>query len=125
MAFPSFFFHETSPVMQQNSHVEYYELPPFSCRLSVSVAGDLTGRGVALRRAVRHERTYWVYADVHIAGVVIHGVMASPAGVVWPTRLGEPAITFANTDLQARAEGVLMRLARREQRRHRCPEEGT
>ena len=94
---------------------------PGAARRTVYVPSEGAERRAELQRSTKHGGTYWIYADVHIAGVVIRGVLASPAGVAWPTRYGESIIAFTDSALQQRAESVLKQLARREKQRHRLP----
>jgi len=64
---------------------------------------------------IRHGNDYcWIRATADIEGVLIRRVLASPAGVVWPSIFGDPVIDFYDLDLRDRAEAALRQTAARE-----------
>ncbi len=68
-------------------------------------------------RPIKHGRGYLIRATVQLEGILVRGVLASSAGVAWPTRCGDPVIDFVDADLMARAERALMDAARQAGRR--------
>ena len=77
-------------------------------------AAPLVVRIVHLQRLRQRDRVHHARCDIQIGPVVIRGVLASPAGVVWPTAYGsaDPVVAFLDTTLQGRLEQHLRQASR-------------